>query len=357
MTHHLTTRPNLDHFRGQAKTLLAELRAGETAAARAFIAHFPKAHRMSPAEVKAAGFRLADAQSVVARRSGFESWRLLSRHVEQLRALEGEWLFERLEVDGSEVPSAMISQSKLLFDGDRFRMESPEARYEGRFTIDASTTPMRIDIDFVEGPEAGSRSIGLFALDEDRLTISLGLVGASRPTAFVTRPGSGHALEHLRRASAARPAGVTGGVAARGEQTETAPQPSVNPAAFAAGTGPMLERLEGTWTPVRLVTDGEEMRPEWLAFGTRIGTGNEAKVVFNGQVMLHVKMRIEDGVVPIAVDYLHLHGRSKGKVSHGIMEWVGDEVVFLIAAPGQARPASFASTAGPGLTLSRWRRS
>src|SRR4051812_49338703 len=199
MTRTLTTRPNLDHFRGQAKTLLAALRSGDSDAARAFIEHLPNARGLSLAKVRAAELRLADAQSVVARRSGFASWPALVRHVEQLRALEGEWAFDSLQVDGSDMPRAMIAASKLLLDGDRFRMESPEGNYDGRFTIDTAAKPMQIDIEFVEGSEAGNTVHGLFKLDGDALTICLGLAGSSRPTTFATKPGSGHALERLRR--------------------------------------------------------------------------------------------------------------------------------------------------------------
>ena len=86
----LPARPNLDHLRRQAKTLLSQLKDGETIAVRAFIDHLPDARTMSVAAVRAAGFRLADAQSVVARQTGFGSWPALSRHVQQLRALEGD---------------------------------------------------------------------------------------------------------------------------------------------------------------------------------------------------------------------------------------------------------------------------
>jgi uncharacterized protein (TIGR03067 family) len=355
MTHTLTTRPSPDHLRGQAKTLLAELRAGDSAAARMFTDHLPKARGLSGPQALAAGFRLADAQSVIARRSGFASWPALMRHVEQLRALEGEWSFDALQVDGNQVPRPMIGDSKLLLDGDRFRMESPEATYDGRFSIDTSTTPMRIDIAFVEGPEAGNSSYGIFELDAGRLVICLGLVGASRPTAFVSRPGTGHALEHLRRASTLRPANVTGGIASASKPADTPPAPTVDPAEFHAPMSPMLQRLEGKWIPVRLVTNGQDMPADWLRFGSRTGTGNESKVVFGGQVMLHVKMRIDDTVQPMAADYLHLHGPDKGKLSYGIVEWVGDEVHFLMAIPGQVRPSSFASPE-PGQTLSHWKR-
>ena len=56
-------------------------------------------------------FRLADAQSAIARKTGFASWPHLARHVEQLRALEGTWAFARLEIDGSTIPPAAMQSS------------------------------------------------------------------------------------------------------------------------------------------------------------------------------------------------------------------------------------------------------
>jgi uncharacterized protein (TIGR03067 family) len=119
---------------------------------------------------------------------------------------------------------------------------------------------------------------------------------------------------------------------------------------------PLLRRLEGEWSAVRMVRDGEEMRKDWLPFGSRIGQGNETKVVFGGQVMLHAKVRIDERTTPMAIDYLNLSGSHKGRVSLGIIDWVGDEVRFLIAAPGEPRPARF-DEFGKGCTLSQWRKS
>ncbi len=158
----LPARPNLEHLRTQAKQLLSELRAGDAAAAVAFIEHLPAARRMTPEQVRRAGFRLADAQSAIARKSGFAAWPGLARHVEQLRAFEGEWQFVSLEIDGGTMPAPMTAHSRMLIDGDRFRMESPEANYEGVFTLDVEADPARIDIEFVEGPEAGNWSYGIY---------------------------------------------------------------------------------------------------------------------------------------------------------------------------------------------------
>jgi len=356
----LPARPHLDHLRRQAKTLLADLKDGRPSAVRAFKHHLPAAKRLTPDAVAAAGFCLADAQFVVARQSGFASWPGLSRHVDLLRGLEGEWRFDRLEVDGNVMPASMTATARLLIDGDRFRTESPEASYDGVFTIDGDQKPSHIDIEFVEGPEAGNCSYGLFELDDDRLTLCLSvLAGGSRPIAFSAPPGSGHALERLRRVSASRPPAVTGGTRAKKLSGKTATNSSVtrpvDPAEFDGPITPQLQRLQGDWTPTELVMDGKPMPKEWLAFGLRTMTGRDMKVTFNGQLMAHAKVRLDERTEPIAVDYLNLTGKAKGSVSLGIMDWIGDEVRFLIAAAGDPRPATF-DVVTRTATRSRWRR-
>ncbi len=207
----LPARPNLEHLRTQAKTLLAKLREGDADAAQTLIRYLPAASALSPMQVRAHGFRLADAQAAIACKSGFAAWPGLAHHVDRLRGMEGTWGFRSLQVDGNALPASMFTNSHLLIDGDRFRMESPEAGYEGIFTIDVEQAPHHIDIDFVEGPEAGNRCFGIFQLEHDRLTFCLGLAGAKRPDRFVTGHGSGHALEELVRVNPARPSGVDGG--------------------------------------------------------------------------------------------------------------------------------------------------
>jgi len=326
----LHARPNLNHLKKQAKVLQAQ---------------------------RGAGFRLADAQWEIARAAGFESWPRLVRHVDQLRRLEGEWTFAALDIDGVAAPSAVFDRSRILIDGDRFRTESPDAIYDGVFTIDTETTPRRIDVDFVEGPEAGHRAEGIFELDGDDLTICLGLVGAARPGAFTTSKGSGHALERLRRRSAARPLDVTGGTRPPASTSSVpAAVTRVDVTGFDTAMTPLLRAMEGEWRPTLLVRAGEPMSAEWLAYGSRIGSGHDVKVVFGGQTIVHARVRIDDAVLPVAIDYLGLSGPAMGQVSLGIMDWVGDELRVHMAAPGDPRPADFTPGAGSRGTLSQWRR-
>jgi uncharacterized protein (TIGR03067 family) len=349
----LPARPNLEHLRSQAKTLLSELKAGKREAAAAFTEYLPAARKLKPEEMRTT-FRLSDAQSVVARKSGFSSWPLLVRHVEELRALEGTWEFVDLEVDGSRMPVAAFGNSRMLIDGDRFRMESPDANYEGIFTINIEETPHLIDIEFVEGPEAGNWSYGIFEVNGDHFKICLGLTGRHRPSDFKTSPGSGHALENLRRVLRQRPENVKGGVPQA--RRAAAPATKVDKATFNIPMTPLLSRLEGTWIPTQLVQDGQALAEPMLAFGARSVTGNEVKVIFGGQTMVHVKMRADESQSPIAVDYLHVGTSLSGQVSFGIMEWRGEEVRFCMAAPGHPRPTEFSCEPGSGRTLSQWRR-
>ena len=105
---------------------------------------------------------------------------------------------------------------------------------------------------------------------------------------------------------------------------------------------PLLEQLQGDWAPVTLVTDGQPLAEAYLPYGSRTLTGNETKVVFGGQVMVHARIRIDESQTPMAVDYLNV-GRGAKTVTLGIMELNGDVVRFCMAPAGAARPGEFTS--------------
>lgn len=351
MASKLPSRPNLDHLRRQAKSLLAALAKGDPEAIRAFQEHLPAAKGLSAAKVAKAGYRLADAQSVVARQSGFASWPKLSRHVEQLRALEGVWSFQSLEVDGQKVPPSAVQRARILIDGDRFRSESPEATYEGVFNIDVEPTPHHIDIEFVEGPEAGNTNRGIFALEGDRLEICLDMNGKRRPTEFATKPKAGHAYEVLRRTRDALPDDVKGGTRKPQVPSETIPDAS----AFGYVPSATLEKLQGEWIGVTIVRDGQELPAQMLQLARRIAKRAELTISIGGRTAIEALVRINDRVTPIEVDYLNIGGMAKGTLQRGIMEWRGVDACFCMGAPNGERPRDFECPAGSGRTLSQWK--
>lgn len=350
MAKSLPARPNLDHLRRQSKALLAALAEGDAQAVKTFQEHLPAARSMSADQVRCTPFRLADAQSAIARKTGFGSWPQLARHVDQLRALEGTWTFLHLEIDGGQMPPGMAATSRILIDGDRFRTESPEATYEGIFNIDVEAEPHAIDIEFVAGPEAGNWNYGIFRVADDRLEICLDMNGKPRPAQFATSAGSGHAYERLGRASSVRPDKVTGGSAPQAQM----PSDVEDRARFDFKESPTLTRLQGEWKAVKIVRDGLPLPAPMVATGQRVAARNEVKITFGGQLMIHALVRLDESTSPIQVDYYNLCG-AIGTVQQGIMQWVGDDACFNMAAPGQPRPEDFTCPPGSGRTLSQWR--
>jgi hypothetical protein len=73
-TRTLSDRPDLDQLRRQAKELLDAFRVGEPGAGAEVAAHYHDADR--------AAFALHDAQLVIARADGFESWPKLKAYAE-----------------------------------------------------------------------------------------------------------------------------------------------------------------------------------------------------------------------------------------------------------------------------------
>ncbi|MGZ4242252.1 MAG: ankyrin repeat domain-containing protein, partial [Actinomycetota bacterium] len=76
----LPGRPHLEHLRNEARDLQRAVRRRDDAALELVATHHPRGAAAVPA-VDDGGFRLADAQLVVARRYGFASWPRLRRHV------------------------------------------------------------------------------------------------------------------------------------------------------------------------------------------------------------------------------------------------------------------------------------
>jgi uncharacterized protein (TIGR03067 family) len=347
----LAARPNLDHLRRQAKDLLAAFKSGEVDAISTILNHLPSAKDMTAVQVVQTRFRLADAQSTIARKNGFASWPYLARHVEQLRALEGTWAFARLEIDGNTIPASTFGASRILIDGDQFRTESPEATYEGTFNINVEAQPHEIDIEFVAGPEAGNWNYGIFRVDSEQLEICLDLNGKPRPAKFGTSLGSGHAYETLKRSSPARPDDVAGGTpSARPQST-----PVQDCVGFDFVQSPTLAKLQGEWIPVKIVRDGQELPPMMLRTGLRSANANEIKISFGGQAMIHALVRLDESTDPMLVDYYNLDGVSSGVIQLGIIKWIDDDVCFCMAGPGDSRPIDFTCPAGSGRTFSQWR--
>src|SRR5215471_15851167 len=98
MTERLPARPNLEHLRTKAKKLLTQINKGDKSAIAMLMKHLPAARKMKSDALRQSKFRLADAQSVIARKAGVTNGPAVVRHVSQFRHMEGVWDYVDLEV-------------------------------------------------------------------------------------------------------------------------------------------------------------------------------------------------------------------------------------------------------------------
>ena len=271
-----------------------------------------------------------------------------------MKALQGAWDVVALEVEGQKTPAGAAGDSQIILKGDKFTTVSMGAAYSGTFKVDAKRKPHTIDILFTDGPHAGMKSLGILTLKNDTWTLCLGMAGATRPKSFVTKPGSGHALETLKR-STGRKVGKT---VARTAEVPTAPS-SRKSATSNAGNksptmGPEIAEHGGDWAMVSLDQSGKPAVPaEYLHYGRRVVNGDDLAVTMNGQTMLKASFTVDVSTKPKSIDYTLAHG---GKKQLGIYEFDGDTARYCMAAPGDARPTDFATKTGDGRTLSVWKK-
>ena len=110
----LPSRPNLEHLKGQARTLQRQVRAGDKTGLEIVGAFHPR----PPAAGANATFPLADAQLVVARQYGFPSWPALRRHLAVVEQY-ARYPHEDGQALGEGGPAAdLLRLGCLLYGGD-----------------------------------------------------------------------------------------------------------------------------------------------------------------------------------------------------------------------------------------------
>ncbi len=80
----LPARPILEPYKKQAKDLVKNHDTGVPDAIKRIGRHHPRLHRLATSDIQGAPFKLSDAQLVIAREHGFESWPKFAKHIEML---------------------------------------------------------------------------------------------------------------------------------------------------------------------------------------------------------------------------------------------------------------------------------
>lgn len=134
----LPANPNLEQYKKQAKELLKAAKAGDTRALALMREHHPRLQHASDDELRRTKFALAEAQILVARWHGFESWSKFAKHIETITGDSSSHVWTRAEkalVDGD------VTTLEALFasHGDMLRKGPVQSSWWGGLAPNYST--------------------------------------------------------------------------------------------------------------------------------------------------------------------------------------------------------------------------
>jgi uncharacterized protein (TIGR03067 family) len=271
-----------------------------------------------------------------------------------LDKLQGTWTVTSLESDGKKMPAKMVNGAQIVIQGRRFTSIGMGTSYEGTVQLRKLGKDLKgLDLLFTDGPPRGKRNRGIYRLQGDTWTICLSTDGGKRPSAFTTEPGSGLALETLERRNSTRKPARRPAPAKPSADADAAVV--VGQRRIASSAPPTA--IEGEWDMVSAVFNGAPMDESMVQWCRRITQGDITTVVAGPQTMLKARFTLDGAPDPRHIDYVGLHGATKGKSQAGIYELRGNSLKICMAPPGKERPEEFSSSPKDGRSFTTWRRS
>jgi uncharacterized protein (TIGR03067 family) len=114
--------------------------------------------------------------------------------------LAGSWLAETYALDGVAAKADDLKKIKLVIDAAGTATASNDGKVFIASTIklDPASRPLKMDITFTEGDQKGKAALGIYKIENGILTICRAGPGATRPTEFASKSGTGHTLMTYR---------------------------------------------------------------------------------------------------------------------------------------------------------------
>jgi uncharacterized protein (TIGR03067 family) len=101
--------------------------------------------------------------------------------------LEGTWKITEGTKNGTKVEEANL-KGEVIISKDKVTIKGPDMTHVMAFKLDATKSPVEIDMEGKEGPAAGSKAEGIIEVDGDtlKLAYSTNIPGfdGKRPTKF-----------------------------------------------------------------------------------------------------------------------------------------------------------------------------
>jgi ankyrin repeat protein len=145
----LPARPNLEQYEKQAKDLVRDSALGVSDALARIRRHHPRFHKLSEADIPRAQIALTDAQLVIAREHGFESWPKFAKHIEMLHLIRS--LASLDDPVGAFIEVACVPRHSWHASGTLDHAEMILSRYPQVATANIHTAAVLADESTVRG--------------------------------------------------------------------------------------------------------------------------------------------------------------------------------------------------------------
>ncbi len=112
-----------------------------------------------------------------------------------LERQQGSWVAVSFRRDGQETPREIVQTITRTVEGDHVVWKRDGKNFAGTsLVLDPGQDPKAIDVIADGGPTRGKRVLGIYKLENDKLTLCMGDPDQSRPREFKAEKGSGHTL-------------------------------------------------------------------------------------------------------------------------------------------------------------------
>jgi uncharacterized protein (TIGR03067 family) len=106
--------------------------------------------------------------------------------------LKGKWSLVSLTHGGKAASADLLKDFKSTFEEKSYKnVMNGEVIEEGEFSFDDAKSPKTIDFDIKKGHSEGKKQVGIFKIEEEKLTLVLAEPDVTeRPTSFKIEEGS-----------------------------------------------------------------------------------------------------------------------------------------------------------------------
>jgi uncharacterized protein (TIGR03067 family) len=118
----------------------------------------------------------------------------------ELKRHQGTWIATSSTFDGQKAPDEIARSIQRIVTENHVVWERHGKRFAGtKIELAPTADPKNIDVIPDGGRNRGERVLGIYKLDEYRLTICMAAPGQRRPTEFKAEKGSGWTLQTFER--------------------------------------------------------------------------------------------------------------------------------------------------------------